>query len=156
MLATPLGMLFFRSLRRMTIPGEIVFSRISWAIRLSFIIGLLVAGTTWMISYEFVTMLFGEEFSKSVPIFQILSLMLVFVLPNALLNQACIAIDMENLAVTVALLSAFANIALLTIVLPQYGTVGAAWVKVFTEMLVCVGLGFSLFFFGKRKFRAVF
>lgn len=155
MLATPVGMLFFRSLRIMNPRRDAVSFRISRAIKLSLFISLLIAGTSWMVSGEFVTILFGEEFSKSVPIFQILSLMLVFVLPNALLNQACIAMDMENFAFTVALLSAIANIALLAIVLPQYGTVGAAWIKVFTEMLVCIGLGFSLFFFRKRKFRVL-
>jgi O-antigen/teichoic acid export membrane protein len=70
--------------------------------------------------------------------------MVAFILPNTLLNQINIASNREWRSVSFAWIVAFINIFLNILFIPKYGAVAVAWVCLFSEALVFLGLLGSL------------
>ncbi len=87
---------------------------------------------------------FGEQYQYAGELLPLLLFAMLFILPNYILTQGTIALNKEigyaKIAVTVALLNIVLNVWLI----PDFGAMGAAWATIFSEGVLCLGLGWIL------------
>lgn len=98
----------------------------------------------WVFSHEIIAIIFGDDFSPSIAILDILSgaiflFFLNFLLANILITSGRETINTWNLAGATAL-----NIALNLVFIPRYGAIGAAWSTLFCEAVLIVALGIEV------------
>jgi O-antigen/teichoic acid export membrane protein len=85
-----------------------------------------------------VEIILGAEYLKSIVIFKILIISLFAVYPGHLVTQTLIALDAQTIYMYVSIVGAFLNIGLNLILIPRYGSVGAAWATVIAEAIVTI------------------
>ncbi|MBT5762798.1 MAG: hypothetical protein HOI59_02940, partial [Nitrospina sp.] len=108
------------------------------------LIGGGVALVLWGFSSEIITIVFGDEFSPSIAVLNILSgaiflFFLNFLLSNLLISSGREIINTWNLVGATIL-----NIILNLILIPQYGAIGAAWSTLFCEGALILVLGIEV------------
>jgi O-antigen/teichoic acid export membrane protein len=96
-------------------------------------IGLMV------IAPRFVPLFFGEEFIPATASLQILSLLIVIIGVSTLFGwQALFAMGYEKKILTTTIFGTIINIGLTVLVVPQYGSLGASFAYVITEIIVAI------------------
>jgi len=136
MLASPLGLLIFRYYRTKNYPIKEARKHFSSVLGVAFIISIVGTFLVWMASNQIVELLFGQKYQDTSGILPILSLMLVFVLPNTLMSQAALAMDKHVFIMLAAVLVAVANLIFNAFMIPVYGIIAAAWASVLAEALM--------------------
>jgi O-antigen/teichoic acid export membrane protein len=154
LMAAPVGLLVFRYLRIEVQSRVALRRRISLLLIGSIGIGLLIAGIFWFFSRDLVSLVYGDKYPNSAEYLEILSLMLVFVMPNMILTQAALATAQEKLSMNVVIMVAIINVLLLAFLIPSFGIMTAVWVKVLTEAFMFSLLTFVLFVFGWKNLRS--
>jgi len=99
---------------------------------------LVVVILSWVFSPLAIKILGGELFASSVIFLRILSLSLPFTYLNHIFGFSLIAQGRQVLSFKIGLFSLFWNLALNSFLIPRFGSLGAAWVTVSTEALVCL------------------
>jgi O-antigen/teichoic acid export membrane protein len=114
------------------------------SLRYLLVAGLLLATTLHTTAPFLITILYPDGFLKSIGALKIGTFMLVFYFANFLLSQTLIAINEERtfsiIIVSTALVSAASNLA----VVPEWGFLGASWVRVAMEFIMFVSFGIVL------------
>ncbi len=98
---------------------------------------LLVVVLGWVFSSPVIAFLGGELFSESVIFLRSLLLSLPFTYLNHIFGFRLIAKGKQLLSFKIGLFSLFWNLALNWWAIPRFASLGAAWVTVSTEILVC-------------------
>lgn len=80
-----------------------------------------------------ISVLYGEQYAASAPLLQVLAFGCLPMYLNYGLTHTLIAMDKPHLYAAFTLLTLFVNVALNLVLLPNIGTVGAAWATVATE-----------------------
>lgn len=86
--------------------------------------------------------LFGSEFSNSVPILQIHAVSAVFVAVGMARNRYLYCANLQTIAMTATIFGAFVNVALNLVLIPRYGGVGAATATLIAQFII--GYAFCL------------
>jgi len=86
-------------------------------------------------------LVFGQEYTASVPVLQIMAWTLAFGFSNSILWYGVLAVHQERRALFVVLGGLVANVAVNAVAIPLYGPSGAAAALVVSEALVVVGEG---------------
>jgi O-antigen/teichoic acid export membrane protein len=100
-----------------------------------------------------VPMLFGKEFSDSVPVFQVLIWMLVPGLTSSMLFRAILASDNEKISLLFGAVKAVVNVSLNFLLIPGYGALGASIAAVATQSVALIQV---YWFTSKRLFKIKF
>lgn len=114
-------------------------------------IGLLIAIFLFTTAPILVPMLFSSSYQDAAAVLQVLSLMLTFYFINYLVFQSFIAIHKEIIFTGIMFFSAAASIVGNIIVIPRYGYLGAAWMRVLIETLSCVAATLILIWEVRRR-----
>jgi O-antigen/teichoic acid export membrane protein len=141
--SSPLAQIFFRKLR-VNMNQAAVFKR-ALSTQLATMSALAVAGTAlalWLGPWV-VRAAFGDRYVPAMSLCPWLLPSLLFILPNAILTQALIAIGREGFYARVTVLTALANITLNLALIPWLGARGSALATVATEALLAAGLVMS-------------
>jgi O-antigen/teichoic acid export membrane protein len=100
-----------------------------------------------------VPMLFGEEFSDSVPVFQVLVWMLVPGLTSSMLFRAILASNNEKISLLFGAVKAVVNVSLNFLLIPGYGALGASIAAVATQSVALIQV---YWFTSRRLFKIKF
>jgi O-antigen/teichoic acid export membrane protein len=87
---------------------------------------------------------YGPQYPESAGLLRVLCWALVFVLPNTVLTQAALALDRDHAYLWAAGLAAVTNVAMNCALVPQFGTVAAAYTTVATEAVLFICLAVPL------------
>lgn len=151
LLITPLSHIGFRYLR------------LSWQYKkkfhrlfLSFLFGMLVISVIFFaivieIGDDIIQFTFGFEFKQSESILLILSMALFFVMPNSIITQAIVALNLEKAYAYLAVAAAVLNLIGNFFMIPIIGAKGAAISTVITEGFLLLSLGSVYFHWYTRK-----
>jgi O-antigen/teichoic acid export membrane protein len=87
---------------------------------------------------------YGPRYPDSAGLLRVICWGLVFVLPNMVLTQAALALERDRAYLWAAALAALTNVAMNCALVPQLGTVAAAYTTVATEAVLFICLAASL------------
>ena len=144
LLTTPVALLVFRVLRLEWQAPLRLRARLVWALVIAAIAGILAAGVLMAFSEELIGIAFGPSYLESAHLLGVLAWALLFILPNAVLTQAAIAMNREWAYAIIATTAAVLNVGLNTWLIPRHGATAAAWVTVATEAWLFVLLAWRL------------
>lgn len=99
----------------------------------AFLVGIFFYLAILAIGDELIALAYGAEFLAAAEYLMTLALALVFILPNLVLLQAAIALDLEKWLAFAASIAACVNIIGNSILIPIYGPNAAAWMTIATE-----------------------
>ena len=109
--------------------------------------GIFFCLATYVGAPYFIPLIYSGDFSASVMILQLLSLMLVFVFMNVLFSQTLVSIHKERVFTGVMLFNAVLSIGGKWFFVPEYGITSAAVVRVALEAFSCVVMGGFIFYY---------
>jgi O-antigen/teichoic acid export membrane protein len=144
LLATPVGILLFRHIRILNEDRRALGQHIPRATALAAILGVAGAAIITVLAEPVVTLIYGSKYPEAAGLLAILAWSLAFVLPNAVLTQAALALDLERPYVWAASIAAVCNVALNFVFIVRYGPQAAAWVTIVTEVVLFAILAFAL------------
>lgn len=107
---------------------------ITWSLLGSF----LIIGLGWGFSFPLISFLGGEPYLEAVTFLRILLLSLPFTYLNHIFGFSLIAQNKQFLSFKIGLFSLLWNLILNWWAIPRFASLGAAWVTVSTEILVCL------------------
>lgn len=121
------------------------------ALRYMLFLGLPIAMGMTFLSKEIIPLVFGDKFMPSVLLLQILSWIIPIRFCGHILGTTLSASDNQNVRAWATGLSAFLNIGLNLILIPQYSYNGAAFASVITSGFLVIFYYYSI----KKEFRHV-
>ena len=133
LLITPVSLLIFRKLRLEWQDLQRLRRRMGRMLLVSGAAGILAAGLLAAGAHWVIGLAYGTAYGEAAGLLVILACALLFILPNAVLTQAAIALNHERAYAVIATMAAVVNVALNGWLIPRYGVKGAAWVTVATE-----------------------
>ena len=143
LLATPVAQIAFRSLRLRQNQKEF-FGLLSWLVLVMLMIAVIVAVIGAFFGGDLMLIVFGEQYQYAGELLPLLLFAMLFILPNYILTQGTIALNKEIGYAKITVLVALLNIVLNVWLIPDFGAMGAAWATIFSEGVLCLGLGWIL------------
>lgn len=137
---TPVALLIFRSLRLEVQNPLRMRRRMILNVTAAMLLGACIAGLLFAIADQLIPFLYGADYPDAAGLLGILAAALAFLLPNAVLTQAAVALNREKAYALVATTAAVFNVALNLWLIPIHGAVAAAWTTVATEVALLVML----------------
>jgi O-antigen/teichoic acid export membrane protein len=142
--AGPVSILVFRKFRIAELSNENSIDEILKVTYAALFIGLIISIGAFLVSPIVIPWVFGEQYRASVPLFEVLTIGLIFFLGNTVLFQAFIALELQRSLMILTALAGIFNVVLNVIALPIYGIEACAWISVLTQCLLTFLLRFSL------------
>ncbi len=105
-------------------------------------ISCLVAAVFYWQADLIINLIYGMEFSASIPVLQALSLALIPLYLGQLTTQSLIALDLNHQYLRIILMGTIFNIVLNYLLIPDFGAFGAASATIATEILVMFFCGY--------------
>src|SRR5690606_37909493 len=109
------------------------------------LLGVVAAGVVYAIAPWIVPLLFGREYPESVAITRVLFIASPTLFVGFVATMICMSMHLEKRVAAFSVASIAVNFALNLVVIPMWGGVGAAWVKLASESLFCVSVTVLLF-----------
>ena len=134
--ASPIGLILFRRFRLADIMPTKLVRKLLPILLMSLIVGLLIFLALWLLGDYIISMAYGADFHDAASLLSILGCSLFFLLPNGVLNQAALALNLERWLAGSATVAAVVNVAGNLMTIPVYGVIAAAWMAVLTEVLL--------------------
>lgn len=131
--AAPFSIILFKKFRSDAYRLQGFISLLYKSTFTAFLIGIFFYLGIGVIGDEIVALAYGTEFLSAAEYLMTLALALVFMLPNLVLLQAAIALDLEKWLAFAASTAACVNIIGNSILIPIYGPSAAAWMTIATE-----------------------
>ena len=138
LLAGSLGAIWFRDLRLLCRERQRFWERLKRMLVLMLSAAVVIAILGTWFNQEILLMTFGGEFAAAAALLPWLLAALIFILPNTVLTQAAIAQNREGVYALAA------SLGLNLILIPGFGSLGAAWATVATEASLSVCLLWGL------------
>lgn len=146
LLAMPVGLLVFRQLRLEWQDSQNLSRRIWRALFIASLVGFASTGLLIFVAEWAISLAYGAAYREATSLLVVLAYSLLFILPNTVLTQAAIALNLERAYAVIATFAALLNVGLNGWLIPRYGVNAAAWVTVATEGWLFVALMSYLFF----------
>jgi O-antigen/teichoic acid export membrane protein len=144
LLANPVGILLFRHIRLLNEDRRALGQHIPRSTALAAILGVAGAAIIAGFAEPIVALTYGSNYTETASLLAILAWSLAFVLPNAFLTQAALALNLERPYVWAASIAAVCNVALNFVFIVRYGAQAAAWVTIVTEAVLFAILAFVM------------
>ena len=145
LIANPVGLILFRKFRAGSDSTETTVQQMIVPALAAGTVGAVIALSLWQWGEGFVALAYGRDFAESGRLLAILGCSLVFALVNGVINQAALATGIERWCAISASSAAVVNILGNLLLLPRYGVEAAAWMTVFTEAVLGVGVAWGLY-----------
>ena len=115
-------------------------------------VSIFFSGLMFFLASLVIRLSIGSQYSDSTDVLKILLLSVVALSLGYLVTHALIAIDLQKVYMYAVIGGTVLNISLNWVLIPEYGSIGAAWATVCTDTLVTIFCcGFMLFEFRKWK-----
>ncbi len=114
-------------------------------------IGSIIAVAMFIFAPLIIRILYGSAYSGSSGVLKILSVMLLIYFVNFLLSQTLFALGEEIFYTIVLGAGMLVNIIVNWNILPVWGMIGAAWMRVITELCIACALLFTIWMVMKRR-----
>lgn len=143
--ASPISVMLFRKFRLSSFSPRETIKKMLPIFFVASIMGCSMFFAFYVSGHYVITLAYGNEYADAAKLLIILGFSLVFILPNGVLNQVALALNLERWLAISATVAAVVNVGGNVILIPNYGPTGAAWMTVITEALLCVltGVGVS-------------
>jgi O-antigen/teichoic acid export membrane protein len=135
-LSAAVGLLLFRHIRLMTLDRIALCQKVWCATLLATILGVALALILYFLSESFVVLAFGPEYAEAVHLLAILAWSLIFLLPNVVLTQAALALELERPYALAATIAAIFNVTMNFLFVESYGLYAPAIVTIGTEAIL--------------------
>lgn len=142
--AGPVGIILFRKFRITELPKEAYIRSVLKFTYAALFFGFIICVGAFLFAPKVIPWVFGEQYRASVPLFEVLTIGLMFFLGNTVLFQAFIALELQRMLMIFTTVAGVFNVALNSILLPIYGIEACAWVSVLTQCFLISLLGLSL------------
>jgi O-antigen/teichoic acid export membrane protein len=117
------------------------------------IIGSIIGITIYILRQYILDILYGGEISLYPHILTVLSLVFVLSALRWPAGYILAAIGKQKIYLVILLISAFCNILLNIIFIPQFGIIAAAWTTVISEIITLIGLNTSVWIITQKSQR---
>ena len=145
LVASPISIIIFRKVRLLHEQRILQTNYIIKSLLISVLFGLLGLALIEWVANPLVRLTYGTQYTQAAALLSILGLMIVLLIPNTVLTQTALALNLEKSYALIASLAAICNISLNFIFIPEYGTVAAAYSSIATEIILLFGLTFTIF-----------
>jgi O-antigen/teichoic acid export membrane protein len=145
LVASPISIIIFRKVRLLHKERLLQASYIFRSLIFSVLFGLAGLVLIEFIASPLVEIAYGAQYTKAAAILPILGWMIVLLIPNTVLTQTALALNLEKKYALTATLAAFSNIGLNFFFIPEYGAVAAAYSSIATELVLFFGLSLAIF-----------
>lgn len=145
LVASPISIIIFRKIRLLHKNPLLQKKYIAKSLLIGTLFGFFGLAFLELAAKPLVHLTYGEQYAQAGALLPILGWMIVFLIPNAILTQSALALNLEKSYALVATLAAFGNISMNYLLIPKYGTVGAAYSSIATELLLVIGLSIVIF-----------
>lgn len=108
------------------------------------VLGIFTSVVVYLSAPWIIKILYTDDFIQSVPVLKILAIAIFFVFIGHLTTQSLIALDKNKTYLVFTSLGAAINVILNLMLIPSYGSLGAAWATSLTECLVLAGTGLAI------------
>lgn len=140
LLAAPAAILIFRKLRLEWQNPRRLQRRLIRSLFVAVLLGGVISGGVAVLAGAVVSFVYGVAYSEAGGFLTVLACALFFILPNAVLTQAAIAMNRERAYAFIATTAAIFNITLNVWLIPRHGAMGASWATIATEAWLFVFL----------------
>lgn len=144
LVTNPIALLLFRKLRLLALGDPQLDKRIVKAALLALVVGTVVAAVLSLLSDPVALLTYGDRYPGSAGLLAVLAWALVFVLPNAVLTQAALALDLDRAYAWAAGLAALCNLGMNFLCVETYGPIASAWATLLTEAVLTMILMVAL------------
>jgi O-antigen/teichoic acid export membrane protein len=145
LLASPISIVIFREVRLLHKEHVLQVNYIIRSLIISVLFGLAGLALIKFIADPLIQTAYGVQYSKAASLLPILGWMIVLLIPNTVLTQAALALNLEKKYALTATLAAVCNIGLNFIFIPEYGTLAAAYSSIAAELILFIGLSSIIF-----------
>lgn len=145
LMATPLSIIIFRQLRLLYDDRMLQSQYVLRYVALALCLGLLGSILMSMFSSTLINFLYGPEYQQATELLSVLAWMILLLIPNTLLTQTALALNLEKCYAATATLAAIVNITINLIFIPRYGTIATAYSSILTEFFLFLGLSCCIF-----------
>ncbi len=145
LVASPISIIIFRKIRLLHEDRLLQTNYIIRSLLIGALFGLLGLALLKWLANPLVELTYGEQYVQAAELLPILGWMIVLLIPNTVLTQTALALNLEKSYALTATLSAIGNLSLNFAFIPQYGTVAAAYSSIAAEIILLVGLSFTIF-----------
>ncbi len=108
------------------------------------LVGFPLAGGGYLFADEIMVLVFGPEFANSASVLRLLMISLLIIHLRMTIGPALTAWNAEHAHMIASVIGAGANVGLNFLLIPQWGTTGAAWASIASHVVILVG--FSIIF----------
>lgn len=145
LVASPISIIIFRKVRLLHEEHLLQKRYIIKSLLISTIFGLAGFALLNWIAYPLVQMTYGAQYDQAAALLPILGCMIVLLIPNTVLTQTALALNLEKSYAVTATMAAICNIGLNYLFISEYGTVAAAYSSIATEFILMIGLAIAIF-----------
>jgi O-antigen/teichoic acid export membrane protein len=114
------------------------------AFRMMLVLSAAVAGVLLAFGDNFVLVLYGRNYAEAGAALRVLGAALVFLMPSAVMHSVFSAIGKQTLFMKLTMLGVLCNGTLGVLLIPRYGSLGAAWATLVTEIVLFLAGAFYL------------
>ncbi|BEI40366.1 flippase [Polynucleobacter sp. HIN9] len=144
LISSPLSIIFFRKVR-LLFNDQITRNRyVFHSTLLALGLGLLGVVLTNLLSNQLINLFYGEEYATASKLLIILSWMILLLIPNIVLTQTALALNLDKYYALTATIAAIVNVVFNLLFIPLYGIVASAYSSIITELVLFMGLSFSI------------
>jgi O-antigen/teichoic acid export membrane protein len=148
--ASPVGLILFRKFRLgIGAPRKMLREMIPALIGAQ-LIGIVLAISIMLFSEPVIDLVYGKAYFGAHDLLSVLGIAFVFLLPNGVLIQAALALELERWCAVSATIAAVANVGGNVLVIPSYGPLGSAWMTVATEVILGCAVGAGVWYRCRR------
>lgn len=151
LVASPISIMIFRKVRLLHAEHLLQRSFIFKSLLVSVLIGFLGATIIQIIAAPLVQFTYGTQYAEATTLLTILGWMIILLIPNTVLTQTALALNLEKAYAITATFAAIGNIGLNFTFIPEYGVYASAYSSIATELILLIGL--SIVIFKKIKVR---
>lgn len=108
------------------------------------IISIIIIITGYNLSENVIRAAFGRNYEGASEILYVLLLAIIFILPNYILTQSALALNLEKKYAISACITALMNVVLNLMFIPEFGVLAAVWTTIATEFFLLICLLFIL------------
>ena len=145
LVASPISIIIFRKVRLLHDDRPLLIKFIIKSLLICILFGLASLTLIESLANPLIRLAYGTQYAQASALLSILGWMVMLLIPNAVLTQVALALNLERSYALIATFAAIGNMSLNLIFIPEFGVVAAAYVSVATELTLLIGLFYVIF-----------
>ncbi len=145
LIAGPISLIIFRNVRLLDGRHSSQKIYIIRSLVIGILFGIVCSTLIQLIASPLVQLVYGDQYAQAAILLPILGWMVPLLIPNTVLTQAALALNLEKSYALIATLAALGNLSLNFFFIPRYGTLAAALSSIATELIILTGLSLVIY-----------